>query len=233
MKVLGIETATGVCGVAVVEEEVLLAERWSSEQHIHSERIVRSVQVVLSESHLELREVDVIAVSIGPGSFTGLRIGLSAAKGLCYASGKPLVAVPTLDALAHRVVGLCEEGKIVCTVLDAKRDEVYSAWYERRGPRMERKSDYQVLHREEFLKRLRSMSSVMLTGEDAGRSIERMRSLKRSDEDWRGISAVPLELRSVSAQAVAALGLEMMREGKTFDLAELEPMYLKEFLVNV
>ncbi|MFQ5799800.1 MAG: tRNA (adenosine(37)-N6)-threonylcarbamoyltransferase complex dimerization subunit type 1 TsaB, partial [Bacteroidota bacterium] len=179
MKVLGIETATGVCGVAVVEEEVLLAERWSSEQHIHSERIVRSVQVVLSESHLELREVDVIAVSIGPGSFTGLRIGLSAAKGLCYASGKPLVAVPTLDALAHRVVGLCEEGKIVCTVLDAKRDEVYSAWYERRGPRMERKSDYQVLHREEFLKRLRSMSSVMLTGEDAGRSIDRIKILKR------------------------------------------------------
>ncbi len=92
MKVLGIETATGVCGVAVVEEEALLAERWSSEQHIHSERIVRSVQVVLSESHLELHEVDGIAVSIGPGSFTGLRIGLSAAKGLCYASGKPLVA---------------------------------------------------------------------------------------------------------------------------------------------
>ena len=233
MKVLGIETATSICGVAVVEEESLLAERWINEQHIHSERIVRFVDEVLSESRVQLSEVAGIAVSIGPGSFTGLRIGLSAAKGLCYASGKPLVAVPTLDALVHRVIDFCDDGKIVCAVLDAKRDEVYSAWYERRGQRMDKKSDYRVLRRGEFLKILGSKSSVLVTGEEAERSIERMRTLKLNDNDLRGISAAPRELGRPSAQAIAVLGLKLLRKGKKSDLAALEPMYLKEFLVKV
>lgn len=226
MRVLGLETATSVCGAAIVEEEAVLAERWTHEQHVHSERIVRFVEEVLSESRLELRELDGVAVSIGPGSFTGLRIGLSVAKGLCYASERPLVVVPTLDALAHRLIDWCDEEKVVCAVLDAKRDEVYSAWYEKRGQRMEKKSSDCLSRREDFLRSLASKSSIVLTGEDAERLLEQLNRLG-------GIAIAPSELRRASARAVAALGLQLLREGKTADVSSVEPTYLKEFLVKL
>ncbi len=232
MKVLAIETATSICGVAIADENTVLSERWTSEQHIHSEKIVGFVEQALSESDLTLREVDGIAVSIGPGSFTGLRIGLSAAKGLCYASSKPLAAVPTLDAVAHRIVDHCDEGRTVCVVLDAKRDEVYCAWYEKRGQWMEKKSGYQVLGREAFLETLESKASVMLTGEDAERSVEHLKILKGENGVGREIVVAPRELSMASARSVASLGFKMLKEGRTSDLADLEPMYLKEFLIK-
>ena len=232
MRVLGIETATSICSVAVAQAQEVLAERWTGEQHVHSEKFIRLLMDVLAEVHLNLDDVDGIAVSVGPGSFTGLRIGLSAAKGLCHASGKPLIAVPTLDALVHRTIGVCHEGSVVCAVIDAKRDEVYSAWYEKRGQSMEKRSDYRVLLRDEFVKTLGSRSSVLVTGEDAERSLERLRVLRGGDGHLKGISVAPRELRRASAEPVALLGVSMLTKGSTSDLAGIEPMYLKEFLIT-
>lgn len=99
MNLLGIETSTAACGVAVVSDGGMNVERSIVEAHIHSEKLLTLVRTVLGEAKIGLNEIDAVAVSIGPGSFTGLRIGLSSAKGLCYALEKPLLTVPTFDAI--------------------------------------------------------------------------------------------------------------------------------------
>ena len=103
MIVLGIETSTEVCAVGLANDDGAYAERALVESHIHSEKLLTLITEILEQQHTQLSELDAISVSIGPGSFTGLRIGLSTAKGLCFALGKPLVIVPTLEAMAMAV----------------------------------------------------------------------------------------------------------------------------------
>lgn len=125
MKVLAIETSTMLGGAAVIDEEDgLVAEVRLNVKTTHSERLMMAVDSILRQSDLKLDDIDAVAVSIGPGSFTGLRIGLSTAKGLCYASGKPLVSVPTLEAFAWN---FAFSRHPVCLMLDARKKEVYTA----------------------------------------------------------------------------------------------------------
>src|SRR5712692_6734191 len=100
MIVLGIETATAVCGAAIVEDAGVRAEASIEAEHIHSEKLISLIDEALNRATIPFSSIDSVAVSIGPGSFTGLRIGLSVAKGLVYAGGKSLAAVSTLEALA-------------------------------------------------------------------------------------------------------------------------------------
>ncbi|UCE78071.1 MAG: tRNA (adenosine(37)-N6)-threonylcarbamoyltransferase complex dimerization subunit type 1 TsaB [Nitrospiraceae bacterium] len=132
MKVLAIETSTMLGGAAVVDEQDgLIAEIRLNIKTTHSERLMTAVDTILKQSELKLNDIDAVAVSTGPGSFTGLRIGLSTAKGLCYASGRPLVTVPTLEAFAWNFTFSKHP---ICLMLDARKKEVYAAvfqWKER------------------------------------------------------------------------------------------------------
>ena len=100
MKILAIDTSTMLGGIAVMDELNLIAETRLNVKSTHSERLMTEIEHCLKQSSLKISDIDVFAVAIGPGSFTGLRIGLSTVKGLSYATGKPIVSVPTLDALA-------------------------------------------------------------------------------------------------------------------------------------
>ena len=127
MKVLAVETSTMLGGVAVIDDSAgLIAEVRLNVKSTHSERLMTEIDHVLKQSGLEISEIDVFAVSIGPGSFTGLRIGLSTVKGFSFATGKPIVAVPTLEALAWSLP-YCRYP--VCTLLDARKKEVYAALF--------------------------------------------------------------------------------------------------------
>jgi tRNA threonylcarbamoyladenosine biosynthesis protein TsaB len=127
MKILAIETATLLGGVSVVSEsQGLLAEARVNIQTVHAEQFFTTIDWVVKASKTQVTSLDAIAVSIGPGSFTGLRIGLSTAKGLCYASGKPLIPVPSLDALAM-TIPYCKYA--ICPMFDARKNEVYTALY--------------------------------------------------------------------------------------------------------
>ncbi len=138
--IVSIETATEVCGVALVHKQSCIAQKSVAQKNIHSERLMVLVDEVLREAGVALSALDGIAVSIGPGSFTGLRIGLSVAKGLAYARSLPLAAVPTLDAIAYEALriavrarkesGAVPAAQVVCAAIDAKRDEAYYAFYE-------------------------------------------------------------------------------------------------------
>ena len=135
MRILAIDTATWNCSVALVRDGVVLAERAERTSSNHAGTLPRLVGETLAAAGARLERDDAIAVTIGPGSFTGLRIALSFAKGLAFAGGYRLVGVPTLDALA--VVAPAAPGRL-CAVLDARKREVYAALYEREGDRLAR-----------------------------------------------------------------------------------------------
>jgi tRNA threonylcarbamoyladenosine biosynthesis protein TsaB len=132
--VLGIETATATASVGVVDGERVLAERTLGMMRSHAVSILPLIDETLHQAGVVLRDLRAVAVSIGPGSFTGLRIGLSVAKGLVLTCGLGIVAVPTLEALAQAAAA---DGAIVCPVLDARRGEVYTAAFRRRAGRLE------------------------------------------------------------------------------------------------
>ncbi len=124
MKILAIETSTMLGGAAIMDDSIgLIAEVRLNVKSTHSERLMTEIENLLRQSLLDIKEIDVFAVSIGPGSFTGLRIGLSTVKGLSFATGKPVVSVPTLEAFACNFP-FCQYP--ICLLLDARKKEVYT-----------------------------------------------------------------------------------------------------------
>lgn len=126
MKILAIDTSTMLGGIAIMEDSKLIAESRLNVKSTHSERLMTEIEHCLKQSVLRIMDIDVFAVAIGPGSFTGLRIGLSTVKGFSFATGKPIVAVPTLEALAWNFP---YSKYPVCTMLDARKREVYAALF--------------------------------------------------------------------------------------------------------
>jgi tRNA threonylcarbamoyladenosine biosynthesis protein TsaB len=126
MKILAVDTATKSCSVAVIDEKSVISEFSANHNDTHSKFLMGMIRDVLNICHMSVRDLDGIAVTIGPGSFTGLRIGLSAVKGLALASMKPIVGVSSLEALAYQLFG---SDKLVCPMMDARRSEVYAARY--------------------------------------------------------------------------------------------------------
>ncbi|MFH2220346.1 MAG: tRNA (adenosine(37)-N6)-threonylcarbamoyltransferase complex dimerization subunit type 1 TsaB [Pseudomonadota bacterium] len=126
MKILAVDTGTKSCSVAVVEKSSLLAEMTLVKDQTHSKHLMKMIHTVIGMSGLDLSELDGYAVNMGPGTFTGLRIGMSAVKGLAAASGKPVVGVSSLDALAMQA---SLSPYLICPLLDARRGEVYYSRY--------------------------------------------------------------------------------------------------------
>mgnify|MGYP001183032886 CR=1 FL=1 len=128
--ILCIETATRSCSVALANDGNLLQfKEEASEQYSHSEQLTLFIESLLRESGIAFSDLDAIAVSKGPGSYTGLRIGVSTAKGLCFALDKPLIAISTLEAMASGMEKQCPN-KVYCPMIDARRMEVYTAFFQ-------------------------------------------------------------------------------------------------------
>ncbi len=140
MKILGIDTSTDICGVALTDDKILITEFRSNIKRAHAEKIIYAIDRVLSDAHFKPNEIDGIAISIGPGSFTGLRIGLAAVKGLALATNLPVVAVPSLDALASQAFFWRDQ---ICPLVKAQADEAYTALYHFQNSQLIQDSDYQ------------------------------------------------------------------------------------------
>jgi tRNA threonylcarbamoyladenosine biosynthesis protein TsaB len=227
MNVLGIETATLVCGAAAVVDANIRADVWVEEENVHAEHLMMLIGTALEKARLSVEELDGIAVSIGPGSFTGLRIGASIAKGLAFARGTPIVAVPTLASLAERIVhsGSCPEHAILLPVLDARRDEVYCQLFEVRSGRaipISEPRDVNVAR----LTDLVDSREVLVTGEAAARVVAMQSSTGLAGPGWH--CADPA-LRRCSAGMIAVIGEAMLQRGETIPVADIEPQYIKEF----
>lgn len=217
MKILAADTSTSVNTVAVCDGERVLAESAVDCGRAHAERLLATVDWVLGEAGLSLDDLDALAVSIGPGSFTGLRIGAATWKGLAFAKKLPLVAVPTLDAMTR--LGAFREG-LVCPLLDARMKEVYGAVYRfSRGDRGKLTPD-RVCPIEDLIEVLEG--DAIFFGE--GASVYRDRIVAKLPG---ALFAAPL-CSFPRASAVAAEALALIEQGAPTDAALVSPVYLRK-----
>lgn len=154
MIILSIDSSTPVAGIAVADGNQLLGEIMLNTKNTHSEKLMPLVQQLLQELQLTVQDLDAIAVTQGPGSFTGLRIGMATAKGLVQGAGKQLIAVPTLDCLAQN---LLHYPGIICPIMNAQKKQVYTALY-RGADKLERLSDYQAIEAEKLAQQLQELN---------------------------------------------------------------------------
>lgn len=220
MKILALETATLAGGVALMDEARLIAEYRLHVEMRHSERLLSAIDRLLSDSGTSVSDLNAIAVSIGPGSFTGLRVGLSTAKGLAMGSGKPLITVPTLEAMA---ACFPYTGALVAPMLDARRQEVYWALFDMQTGQPVRIISEEAASPEGVLESVgRFDRPVLFVGEGA----EKYRELLSAGRSGRALFA-PRSLQFPSAAAVAELGLAQLKKGETHLPEEVVPFYLR------
>jgi tRNA threonylcarbamoyladenosine biosynthesis protein TsaB len=216
MKLLAVESATLSGGVALLDGDRLLGEITLNIAITHSERLMSAVDRLLADCGLAPADLDGLAVSVGPGSFTGLRVGIATVKALAMALELPVAAVPTLDALASR---LPFADAPVCPILDARKGEVYLSLYRWRDGGMAREWDYLALPPE--LAAARLDAPVILLGD----GIEACRPwLDRLGADAR---VTPAAQRMPSAAAVAGLGRAALSAGAGVSADSLAPLYLR------
>lgn len=225
--ILCIETGTDVCSVGIARDGRLLSLRESDEGRDHARKVGVFVDELLRENRLSPDELDAVAVGKGPGSYTGLRIGVSFAKGLCYGIRKPLIAVGSLDALAEVAREDYEAGIVdiddwesarLCPMVDARRMEVYARVFDTTGaPLSDVKAE--VIGGDSFAAWRDGKHPFVIFGNGA-------RKCREALPDARFIEVAP------SARGLARRAQEAFDAGRFEDLAYFEPFYLKDFVVT-
>ena len=215
--ILNIETATKNCSVALAKDgKTIFCKEIAQEGYSHAERLHVFIEEIIKEAGIPFKDLSAIAVSQGPGSYTGLRIGVSAAKGLCYALDIPLIAVDTLQALASQVT--ISSGLII-PMIDARRMEVYSAFF---SPTLEKKREILAEIIDE-----NSFGDLQETLYFVGDCAEKCKSVLNKD------NYVFLEdIKYPSAKEMSALSYEKFKINDTVDVAYFEPYYLKDFMIT-
>jgi tRNA threonylcarbamoyladenosine biosynthesis protein TsaB len=220
MTILGLETSTAVCSVGLYSDEKPAREMSLRESHIHSEKLLTLVQEVLRAGETNLQRLDAIAVSIGPGSFTGLRIGLSTAKGLSFALEKPVIAVSTFEAIAEAGRQKHPEASSVLVLMDAKKDDWYVGGFLVAGEKVQKSGGVEIKLLGEALSAAKS-STLVLTD-----------SVEVVGQHLKENVVVEDALLCCRGDIVALLGYRKAVQKEFADVAGLEPMYLKDFVVR-
>jgi tRNA threonylcarbamoyladenosine biosynthesis protein TsaB len=215
--ILSMDTSTTVCSVALHGDGQLVGQSSLYFEKSHSGQLGPMIEQLVRAADLELRQLSAVALSSGPGSYTGLRIGTSMAKGICYSLGLPLIAVPTLEAMARQVRPLVEENDLLCPMLDARRMEVYTMMLKKDGSK-EREVEAMVLEEGAFLDTL-DHQVVWFFGNGSNKS----RQIIRHD-NARFLDGITTE-----AWAVGELAVQRFEANQFEDVAYFEPFYLKEF----
>jgi len=216
--ILCIETATTNCSVAIsVNGKVISLKEDNNNQYSHAERLHIYIETVLNKSELKKSQLEAIAVSKGPGSYTGLRIGVSAAKGLCFALDIPLISISTLESLAHQVKN--DDGVII-PILDARRMEVYSAVFNFQKEQI-RETKAEVLDEDSFQTFL-DKGKVYFIGD----GVEKFKAICNHK------NAIFVEDKLPSANEMGLLANTKYKKSDIEDVAYFEPFYLKDFITN-
>lgn len=218
MIILSFDTATQGCSVAVSENEFLIAGFSLYKKETHSKHLMSMMDNVLSVSGLTLSEIDGFAVTRGPGSFTGLRIGLSTVKGLADVTGKPVVSVSSLDALAFGLEGFsCS----ICPMIDARKGEVYTALYQYDSGILTRKTEELAVEPGVFLESINDKTMFVGSGAITYRQII-------SEKASGYVSEPPGHAHHISAHTIASLSFPRFLRGDVETLSSLEPHYIRK-----
>ena len=223
-KIILIETSTALCSVALAENGTVTAYRESSAPKAHASLTAVFVQEVLAERGLSLNDCDAICVSMGPGSYTGLRVGVSTAKGLCFGSGKPLLAVGTLDTLVAQAICHPEQSegspyRYIIPMIDARRMEVYAAVFEN-GKQITETAPA-IIDETSYAEYL-EQGPCLFIGDGAGKCAD---VIKHPNAHF--CQCHP------NAAAMLAPAMAALKAGDFKDVAYFEPFYLKEFVATV
>jgi len=227
MRVLAIDSSGLVATVAIVEEagseEKTIAEYTTNFKKTHSQTLLPMLDEIVKMTEIDLGTIDAIAISGGPGSFTGLRIGSATAKGLGLALGKPLIHVPTVDGLAYNI---CYTDQIVCPIMDARRNQVYTGIYKFEDEKMVVLEEQMAVSIEELAEKLCKYedNGVIFLGDGVPVHRERLETELMSG---RKISFAPAHMNCQRAATIGTLGILYLKEGKTETAAEHKPDYLR------
>ena len=221
MKILGFDSSGMVASVAIVEDDILVAEYSVNYKKTHSQTLLPMFDEVVRMTELDPESIDAIAVAAGPGSFTGLRIGMSTVKGLGLALDKPVIAVPTCHALAFNLWG---SDKLICPILDARRSQVYTALYEFENGEMITLKEQEAMDIGDLTDIITTMErDVIFVGDGIPVFKERIK-----ENVIKNVSFAPAHLNRQRAGSVAALGLIYMKEGKAESADDVKPVYLRK-----
>jgi tRNA threonylcarbamoyladenosine biosynthesis protein TsaB len=222
--ILNIETATGVCSVALAVDGKVVAIKESYTKNSHAELITLFCEAVVNEAGIGFHELDAVAVSKGPGSYTGLRIGVSTAKGYCFATDKPLISIGTLEAMAAGMITNEDHPKdfLYCPMIDARRMEVYAAFFD--GELKEIKPTKAVVVDENSFGELLSASKIIFAGDGAAKCKEVLSHQP---------NAFFKDGFSPSAAFMAQLSEKKFKQQDFEDVAYFEPFYLKDFVAGL
>jgi len=217
MKVLGIDTSTSCGSVGLIDNGEVISDYLLNVPVTHSQRLLSAIELVLKEASCPIENLDGWAIALGPGSFTGLRIGVSTVKGLAFATGKPVTGISTLDVLASQIA---PTPYLICPVLDARKKEVYTSFYRFEKSLLKRQSDYQAIQPEDLVRRIREQTIFLGDGAKTYREF-----LLSSLSSLALFPSAPLHLSHGSM--VAKLGSELLQRGECLDLSTFAPIYVR------
>ena len=221
--ILAIETATEICSVSLIRDNEIIALRESEGNNEHSALLASFIDEIMHETGLHLKQLDAVAVSKGPGSYTGLRIGVSTAKGLCYALSKPLISVATLEAMAFQVIAdekISTDEIQLCPMIDARRMEVYMAVFNSKREEI-------TAVKAEIIDE-NSFSGIEKKVLIFGNGAEKCTSVLADNDKIVFLPGV-----KASAVSVAKLAVEKFSKTRFEDTAYFEPFYLKDFVAGI
>jgi tRNA threonylcarbamoyladenosine biosynthesis protein TsaB len=218
MKVLALDTATRSCSVAVVVDGKPASEMSAVSKRTHSVHLMTMIREVLALADLDLKDIEAVAVTVGPGSFTGLRIGISTAKGLAFAAGKPCIGVSSLEALAVECLPWPDR---ICVLMDARKGDVYTAVFQESDGRLDRIGEERVVAPETLL---RTISSPHLFVGDAVPLYEKqIRTIVAENARW-----APRSRLYPKASCVAWLAADRLASAVVDGVDHLVPRYIRQ-----
>lgn len=219
MKILAVDTSATAASVAVAEENKLIGEFSINTALTHSQTLMPMVDELLKNTGLSVNDIDAVAVNAGPGSFTGVRIGVAAVKGIAFPKNLPCVSVSTLESMAYNMLG---NDCIVCSVMDARCSQVYNALFRVKGCTVTRMTDDRALSLTDLKNELRNINEkVVLVGDGA------VLCSKFLGEELENIMLAPFNNRIQTASSVAYAAFEKISNGETVKADELMPVYLR------
>ncbi len=219
MYLLAIDTSAKTSTVSIVCPEKVVASFQVQLPFTHSQTILPLCEQMLATCSLSVADMDGFAVSVGPGSFTGLRIGIAAIKGMAFGSEKPCIGVSTLDALAQNVIGM--EGT-VCAVMDARRDQVYQATYRAENGKLCKITEDRAILLSDLTEELqRIKNSIILVGDGADLCYNKLKDVVPN------LTLAPPHLRYQLASSVGQVALSQLEQGGALTALQLAPQYLR------
>ncbi len=219
MTILAIDSSAKAASVCIANEEKIIGEFFINTSLTHSQTLMPMTEQLLKNTEMTIDDVDAIAVNAGPGSFTGVRIGVAAAKGLAFPKNLPCVSISTLESMAYNLLGTdC----VVCAVMDARCSQVYNAMFRIKGETVERLTDDRALSLSDLLLEFKQTDErILIVGDGAEITYDFLKN-----EASNAVLA-PKNRRTQTASSVALAAFQKLFEGKTQTAAELMPIYLR------